>query len=233
MSAERFEFGVSEGGERVSVRSERSSQDADLASHLDQLFDVLFGALSAHRMDIELFQALLQPLERRRVGAEHPLEQRGEEGGPVQHACVPGARDAFGELVQNRHGPVVGGDHPVLADHAFKRDHVVFLVILLARGIGGEVEVAAEVLEDRPAAVGGGEPGARRVVQPERVSHLAAVWVGSSVDIDPQQLRPLQPARPLFQALETLHLVPVEEDGVAQTEVLLLMDDVLPPAGSR
>jgi len=41
------------------VCGQRSPQNSDLASHLDELLDVLIRASSAHRLDVELFEALL------------------------------------------------------------------------------------------------------------------------------------------------------------------------------
>ena len=54
-----------------------------------ELFDVVLGlTVAAHGLHVELLEALLEPFERGRVGAEHPFEQRGEEGGPVDDAGV-------------------------------------------------------------------------------------------------------------------------------------------------
>ena len=89
--------------------------------------------VAAHRLDVELLQPLLDPLERRRVGPEHPLEQRGEEAGAVERAGVAGAGHARGELLQHRDRLVVGGDHPVLADDALERDQLALVVLVAAR----------------------------------------------------------------------------------------------------
>ena len=89
--------------------------------------------LAAHRVDVELLQPLLDPLEGGGVGAEHPVQKRREEAGPVERAGVSRARDARGELLEHGNRLVVRRDHPVLADDALERVQLALLV--LARGV--------------------------------------------------------------------------------------------------
>ena len=148
----------------------------DLAAHLDQLLDVLVGVtVAAHRVDVELLQPLLDPLECGRVRPEHPFEQRREEPGPVERARVARARDPLGELLEHRDRLVVSGDDPALADDALERDQLAFLV--LVRRVRRDVDVAAVVVEDR-SILRGREAGARlssrpkfrrRVLRPPRI----------------------------------------------------------------
>ena len=68
----------------------RAPEIPDLAPHLDQPLDVLLGiAVAAHRIDVELLEPLLDPLERGRVRPEHPLQQRREEAGPSSEPVSP------------------------------------------------------------------------------------------------------------------------------------------------
>ena len=167
---------------------ERAPEVPHLAPHLDQPFDVLLGvAVAAHRLDVELLQPVLDPLERGRVRPEHPLEQRRQEPRPVQRARVAGARDALGELLEHGDRLVVSGDDPALADDAFERDQLPFVV--LVRRVRRDVDVAAVVAEDR-SILRGREAGARLAVEPERLRDAACVLLGAAVDVDPEQLRP-------------------------------------------
>ena len=50
---------MGERGQRRAVRGERASQGADFLSLCDESFDVLLGAVTAHRLDVELLEALL------------------------------------------------------------------------------------------------------------------------------------------------------------------------------
>ena len=85
------------------MSGERAPEVSHLAPHLDQPLDVPFGvAVAAHRVDVELLQPVLDPLERGRVRPEHPLEERREETGAVQRARVTGAGDPLGELLEDR-----------------------------------------------------------------------------------------------------------------------------------
>lgn len=71
------------------MRGDCASEDADSASLCDESFDVLLGpALAAHRLNVEFLEALFQPVEGTRVGAEHPFEQGCDEGRTVEHAGV-------------------------------------------------------------------------------------------------------------------------------------------------
>ena len=131
--------------ERCAASARRSLPD--LPAHRDQPLDVpLRVGVAAHRLDVELLQPLLDPLERRRVRAEHPLQQRREEPGPVEGAGVAGARHPRGELLEHGDRLVVRRDHPVLADDALERDQLALLVV--GRRVGGDVDVAAVVVED-------------------------------------------------------------------------------------
>ena len=165
--------------------------------------------VSAHRLDVELLQPVLDPLERRRIGTEHPLEQRGEEAGAVQRAGVAGAGHAAGEFLQHRDGIVVGGDHPVLADDALERDQLS--LVALVRRIGGDVDVAAVVLEDG-AVLRVGEALAGGAVEPERFCDAARVLLGAAIDVDPDKLPAAQPLGALGEIIEALDLVAVEDD---------------------
>ena len=168
--------------------------------------------VAAHRLDVELLQPLLDPLERGRVRAEHPLEQRREEAGAVERAGIARARDPGGELLEHRNRLVVGRDHPVLADDALERDQLP--LVGLVRGVGRDVDVAAVVLEDgtvirvRQALSGG-------AVEPERVGDPTGVLLGVAVDVHPEQLPAAQTLGPVTDVVELLDLIPVEEDGFA------------------
>jgi hypothetical protein len=90
---------MGQGDEGGAVGGERPPQLADLAAHPDQYFNVLVGSLAAHGLDIKVLQALLDSLERGRVGPEHPFEQGGEETGAVQRTGIAGARGSFGRVL--------------------------------------------------------------------------------------------------------------------------------------
>ena len=137
---------MGERSQRRAVRGERASQAADFLSLCDESFDVLLGAVATHRLDVELLEALLQPLERPRVGGEDPFQQGGEEGRTVEHAGAARARDPLRELIQHRDRAIMRGDHPVLSDDTLERDEVSFLVV--AGRVRRDVDVAAVVVED-------------------------------------------------------------------------------------
>ena len=112
-------------------------------------------------------------------------------------------------------GLVVGGDHPVLADDAFERDQLALVV--LVRRVGGDVDVAAVVVEDG-AILRVGETLARGAVEPECLRDAVRVLLGAAIDVDPEQLPAAQPLRTLAEIIEMLDLVTVEEDRFAQRD---------------
>jgi hypothetical protein len=73
------------------------------------------------------------------------------------------------------------------------------------------MQVPAEVVEDC-LPIRGGETIPRRFVKVEGLDRLVDALVGPAVEIDPQQLRALQPLRALRKAAEMLDLIAVEED---------------------
>lgn len=160
---------------------------------------------------------MLDPFESSGVGAQHPFQQCREERRPVEAACVARPGDAFGELVQDLYWSIVRGDHPVFADDAFESDEFVLVVAFLAGGVRRYVDVTAKVVKDR-LPIGGSEPVSRSLAKVERLSDLVRVVAITTVEVDPQQLRPLQPLRPVGEAIEPLYLVPVEEDGTAHAQ---------------
>jgi hypothetical protein len=106
----------------------------------------------------------------------------------------------------------VRGDHPVLADDALKRVKLALLVV--TRSVRRDVDVAAVVVEDRPL-VRLLQRRARRLVEVERLRDRVGSGLGSLLEVDPQQLRAAQPARPLGERLEMVDLVAIEQDGCA------------------
>jgi hypothetical protein len=103
-------------------------------------------------------------------------------------------------------------DHPVLADDALKRVQLALLVV--ARRVRRDVDVATVVVEDRPLARLL-EVRPRRLVEAERLGDLGGADLASLLEIDPQQFRPGQATRALRKRLEMVDLVTVEQDGFA------------------
>jgi hypothetical protein len=66
------------------VCGERPPEDANLTSYRNEFLDVPLDTLPSHRLDVELLEALLQPLERPRIGVEYPFQQGGEKGRTVE-----------------------------------------------------------------------------------------------------------------------------------------------------
>ena len=117
-----------------------------------------------------------------------------------------------GELLEHRDRVVVGGDHPVLADDAFERDQLSLLA--LVRRIGGDMDVAAVVLEDG-AVLRVGEAITSGAVEPECLRDTVRVLLGAAIDVDPEQLPAAQPLRTLREIVEALDLIAVEKNRFA------------------
>jgi hypothetical protein len=103
-------------------------------------------------------------------------------------------------------------DDPVLADDALER--VELPLVVVARRVRRDVDVAAVVVEDRPLARLL-EVRPRRIVEAERLGDLCGADLASLLEIDPQQLRPAQAPRALGKRLEMVDLITVEQDGFA------------------
>jgi len=67
---------------------ERAPELPDGAAQVDQPLDVVVFPLATHGVNVELFQLLLDALKRLRVGAKHPLQQRGEKAGTIERPGV-------------------------------------------------------------------------------------------------------------------------------------------------
>src|SRR5918995_849472 len=114
----------------------------------------------------------------------------------------------------------MSGDHPVSSHDTLERDQVVLvLVVLFTRREGRHMDVAAVVVKPRSPR-GRRQPFARRIIKVERLSDRRCTLGVTSVDINPQKLRTLQPFRPTRQIIKTLDLRPVEQNRI---DVLLLL----------
>jgi hypothetical protein len=106
----------------------------------------------------------------------------------------------------------VSRDDPVLADDAL--DGVELPFVVLARRVGGDVDVVA-VVEERGAFVGRRQLPSGRLVQVEGLDDIGRVDLRVAVQVDPQQLRPTEATRAFGKPVEVVDLMAVEEDRVA------------------
>ena len=134
---------------RRAMRRQRAPELSDLLAHLDEALDVLRpSAIAAHRLDVELLEPLLDPLEGRRVGPEHPLEQRGQKAGASSEPVSPepDTRSA------NSSSTGIGSSWAVITQFSptTHSSGVQLSLVVLVRRVGGDVDVAAVVVEDGP-----------------------------------------------------------------------------------
>jgi hypothetical protein len=76
------------------------------------------------------------------------------------------------------------------------------------------VDVAAVVVEDR-SLVRVREALSCAAVEPERFGNAVRFFLGVAFEVDPEQLSPAQPPRPVVDVVEPLDLIAVEENCLA------------------
>ena len=76
------------------------------------------------------------------------------------------------------------------------------------------MDVAPVVVEDR-LLVRARQALARAGVEPECLRDPVGAVLGLAVDVDPEELPPVQPARPVVQVVESLYLISVKQDCFA------------------
>jgi hypothetical protein len=111
----------------------------------------------------------------------------------------------------------VRGDYPVLAHDAFQGDERVLFLVVLTGGIRRYVDVPPMVVKDG-LSVGGRKPVSGRLAEVECFTQLVGTLVSALVDVDPQQLRAVQPIRAVGKRVEVLDLVTVKENRTAHAK---------------